>query len=152
MLFDKLKIKRNIQYSIDRKTVYSLLGYKKDKTKLPQKMFDRVERAFQEAEKWIDAKGIFITRRIKEKGDSISLQGSETIIPGHSAENLLKNSFAVIFMAVTIGSGLENLSGRYTKENQFENALVLDTIGSEGLLRACVMALSTGTPHHSNHR
>jgi len=34
-------------------------------------------------------------------------------------------------MAVTIGSGLENLSSRYTKEKQFENALVLDTIGSE---------------------
>jgi len=34
-------------------------------------------------------------------------------------------------MAVTIGSGLENLTSRYTKEKQFKNALVLDTIGSE---------------------
>jgi hypothetical protein len=131
MDFGKRKIFRDIQYSIDRKTVYSLLGYKKEQTKLPQKIFDRVELAFQDAEKLIDAKGVFIIRRIKKNGDPICLQGSRTTIKGHSASNLLKNSFAVIFMAVTIGSGLENLTSRYTKEKQFENALVLDTIGSE---------------------
>ena len=131
MDFDRLHIVEDIQYSIDRKTVYSLLGYKKEKTKLPQKMFARVDLAFEEAEKWIDAKGVYIIRRIKEKGDPISLQGSATVIEGQSANNLLKNSFAVIFMAVTIGSGLEKLASRYTKEKQFENALVLDTIGSE---------------------
>ncbi len=131
MDFGKRKIFSDIQYSIDRKTVYSLLGYKKEQTKLPQKIFDRVELAFQAAEKLIDAKGVFIIRRIKKNGDPICLQGSSTTIKGHSASNLLKNSFAVIFMAVTIGPGLENLTSRYTKEKQFENALVLDTIGSE---------------------
>jgi len=131
MEFDQLRIEGNIQYSIDKKVVYSLLGYKKEKTKLPQKMFDRIELAFEEAEKLIEAKGVYIIRRIKEKRDPIRLQGSTTAIEGQSAGNLLKNSFAVIFMAVTIGSGLENLTGQYTKEKQFENALVLDTIGSE---------------------
>lgn len=131
MVFDQLKIEGKIQYSIDKKTVYSLLGYKKEQTKLPQKMFDRIESAFEEAEKLIDAKGVFITRQIEEKGNLICLQNSQTTILGQSAKDLLKNSFAVIFMAVTIGSGLENLIGRHTKEKQFENALVLDTIGSE---------------------
>jgi len=46
MVFDQLKIEGNIEYSIDKKAVYSLLGYKKEKTKLPQIMFDRVEKAF----------------------------------------------------------------------------------------------------------
>jgi len=131
MVFDRLVFERDIQYSIDSKTVYSLLGYKKEQTKLPQKMFDRVESAFEEAEKLIDAKGVFIIRRIEKIGDSIRLQNSQVTIGGQSAGHLLRNSFAVIFMAVTIGSGLENLSSRYTKEKQFENALVLDTIGSE---------------------
>jgi len=131
MVFDQLKIEGNIQYSIDKKAVYSLLGYKKEKTKLPQIMFDRVEKAFQDAERLIEVKGAYIIRRIKKKGDLITLQDSTTSLEGHSAKNLLKNSFAVIFMAVTIGSGLENLAGQYTKEKQFENALVLDTIGSE---------------------
>lgn len=131
MEFDKLRIEEDIQYSIDKKVVYSLLGYKKEKTKLPQKMFDRIEAAFEEAEKLIDAKGVFIIRQIKEKGNLICLQNSQTTILGQSAKDLLKNSFAVIFMAVTIGSGLEKLTGQYTKEKQFENALVLDTIGSE---------------------
>jgi cobalamin-dependent methionine synthase I len=94
-------------------------------------MFDRIEAAFEEAEKLIDAKGVFIIRQIKEKGNLICLQNSQTTILGQSAKDLLKNSFAVIFMAVTIGSGLEKLTGQYTKEKQFENALVLDTIGSE---------------------
>ncbi|MCJ7579954.1 MAG: hypothetical protein MUP98_05400 [Candidatus Aminicenantes bacterium] len=131
MDFDRLHIVEDIQYSIDRKTVYSLLGYKKEKTKLPQKMFDHVESTFKEAEKLIGAKGVFIIRRIREKGDPMSLHGSQTVIKGHSAGNLLKNSFAVIFMAVTIGFGLENLASRHTKEKQFEKTLVLDTIGSE---------------------
>ena len=131
MDFDQRKIFEDIQYSIDRKTVYSLLGYKKDQTKLPQKIYDRINLAFQEAEKLIEAKGVFIIRRIKENGDPIYLQGSRTAIKGHFARNLLKNSFAVIFMAVTIGSGLENLTSQYTKEKQFEKTLVLDTIGSE---------------------
>ena len=131
MDFDRLHTVEDIQYSINRKDVYSLLGYKKEKTKLPQKMFDHVELAFEEAEKLIGAKGVFIIRRIKEKGNPISLHGSQTVFKSHSAGNLLKNSFAVIFMAVTIGSGLENLASRYTKEKQFEKALVLDTIGSE---------------------
>lgn len=131
MDFDRLHIIGDIQYSIDRKTVYSLLGYKKDQTKLPQKMFDRIDLAFQEAEKLIETKGVYIIRRIKKKGDPIYLQGSPTTIWGHSAKNLLKNSFAVIFMAVTIGSGLEKLASQYTKEKQLEKALVLDTIGSE---------------------
>ena len=131
MVFDRLKIEGNIQYSIDKKAVYSLLGYKKDRTKLPQKMADRVEKSFQDAEKLIEAKGAYIIRRIKKKGDLITLLDSTTSLEGFSAINLLKNSFAVIFMAVTIGPGLENLAGQYTKEKQFENALVLDTIGSE---------------------
>ena len=131
MDFDKLKIVGDIQYSIDKKAVYSLLGYKKDRTKLPQRMFDRVEKAFQDAENLVEAKGAYIIRRIKKKGEPISLLDSTTSLEGQSAKNLLKNSFAVVFMAVTIGSGLENLAGRYIKEKQFENALVLDTIGSE---------------------
>jgi len=36
MVFDRLVFERDIQYSIDSKTVYSLLGYKKEQTKLPQ--------------------------------------------------------------------------------------------------------------------
>ena len=131
MEFDQLRIEGKIQYSIDKKVVYSLLGYKKEQTKLPQKMFDRIEAAFEVAEDLIEAKGVFIIRQIKEKGNLICLQNSQTTILGQSAKDLLKNSFAVIFMAVTIGSGLENLIGLYTKEKQFENALVLDTIGSE---------------------
>lgn len=131
MDFDRLKIVGDIQYAIDKKAVYSLLGYKKEKTKLPQIMFDRVEKAFQDAERLIEARGAYIIRRIKKKGDPFTLLDSTTSLEGHSAINLLKNSFAVIFMAVTIGSGLENLAGQYTKEKQFENALVLDTIGSE---------------------
>ncbi len=131
MEFDRLKIIEDIQYSIDKKTVYSLLGYKKDRTKLPQIMFDRVEKAFRDAENLVEAKGAYIIRRIKKKGEPISLLDSTTSLEGQSAKNLLKNSFAVVFMAVTIGSGLEKLAGRYTKEKQFENALVLDTIGSE---------------------
>lgn len=131
MDFDRLKIIGDIQYSLDKKAVYSLLGYKKDRTKLPQIMFDRVEKSFRDAENLIEAKGAYIIRRIKKKGDSITLLDSTTSLESHSVKNLLKNSFAVVFMAVTIGSGLEKLAGRYTKEKQFENALVLDTIGSE---------------------
>ena len=131
MIYDQLKIEKDIQYSIDRKTVYSLLGYKKEQTKLPQKMFDRLELAFEEAEQLIETQGIFIIRRIKERGKTIVLQNTKTAIMGLSARNLLKNSFAVIFMAVTIGPGLEKLASQYTKENQFESALVLDAIGSE---------------------
>ncbi len=131
MVFDQLKVEEDIQYSIDKKAVYSLLGYKKDQTKLPQKMFDFVESTFSEAEKLIEAKGVYIIRRIKEKENPIRLSGSRTAILGHSAKNLLKNSFAVIFLAVTIGSGLENLISQYTEEKQFEKTLVLDSIGSE---------------------
>lgn len=131
MVFDQLRIERDIQYNIDKKAVYSLLGYKKERTKLSQKMADRIDSAFFEAEKQIETTGAYIIRRIKNKEERVTFFASEMIIEGQSVKNLLINSFAVIFMAVTIGSGLEKLADFYTKEKQFENALVLDTIGSE---------------------
>ena len=57
--------------------------------------------------------------------------GSEAALEGLSVRNLLKNSFAVLFLAVTIGSGLENLIAHYDQEKQFEKTLILDAIGSE---------------------
>lgn len=131
MVFDRLKIERDIPYDIDTGAVYALLGYKKGRTRLPQKMVDQMEHSFREAGEWISPVGVYVVRRIREKRDPITLHNSAVKIKGQSAQNLLKNSFAVIFMAVTIGPGLETRISRYTEEKQFEKTLILDAIGSE---------------------
>ena len=131
MVFDRLKIERGIQFDIDTRAVYALLGYKKDRTKLPQQMIDLVDSSFQEARELITPVGVYIIRRIEKKANPITLQGSRLELRGNSARNLLKNSFAVIFLAVTIGLGLETRINLYTEEKQFEKTLVLDAIGSE---------------------
>jgi hypothetical protein len=131
MVFDQLKIERDIRFEIDAEAVYALLGYKEGQTKLPQRMLDLIDFSFQEAQDLLTPVAAYRTRKIKSKDTHILFQTSGIWIKGESARNLLKNSFAVIFMAVTIGTGLEERIQRYTEEKQFEKTLILDAIGSE---------------------
>ena len=131
MIFDRLQIEKDIQSTVDRDKVYALLGYKKGKTELPQRMVDLLEDSFEEARQVKTPAGVYMAREIEKKGETISILGSEAALEGFSVRNLLKNSFAVLFLAVTIGPGLENLIAQYDQEKQFEKTLILDAIGSE---------------------
>ena len=131
MVFDQLEEVKDIQYDINRAAVWALLGYKKGKTKLPQRMVELVDSSFREAQEMICPIGAYIFRRIDKKKTEISLLATDTTIEGNSAQKLLRNSFAVILMAVTIGPELESRISQYAEEKQFEKSLVLDAIGSE---------------------
>ena len=131
MVFDELKIEKDIQVEIDTGAVYALLGYKKGQTRLPQRLLDLFDSSLKEAQSLLKPVAAYRSRRIKSKDVDILFQTSGMRIKGESARNLLKNSFAAIFMAVTIGPGLEERIQRYTEEKQFEKTLILDAIGSE---------------------
>jgi cobalamin-dependent methionine synthase I len=94
-------------------------------------MIDLVSSSLLEAQKLITPVGVHILRQIKTKGDPITFNGSRIQIPGNAVQDLLKNSCAAIFLAATIGPGLENRINRHTEEKELEKTIVLDAIGSE---------------------
>lgn len=143
MIFNRLQTEKDIQCTLNREKVYTRLGYKENVTELPLKMIDLVEKTITEALPVMAAAGVHMAREIEDKGERISLYGTNTFLEGISVKNLLKNSFAVFFLAVTIGEGLEKLIARYSEEEQFEKALILDAIGSEG-----VEAIAGDLNHH----
>ena len=131
MLLNRLQTEKNIQCFLDREKVYFRLGYKKGKTELSQRMVVLIDNAFEEAGQAMTPAGVYLAREIEKKGKTISVLGSEATLEGSSVSHLLKNAFAVLFLAVTIGPGLENKIAHYSKEKQFEQTLILDAIGSE---------------------
>lgn len=133
MFFDKLVIEKEIPFRINRKAVYALLGYRKGTTTLSEKMASLVDASFKEALELVDPLGIYITRKIKEKGSDIYLARSPIILKGKSVQMLLKDSFAVTLLAAAIGPGVENKISEETERGNLEKALILDVIGSEAV-------------------
>ena len=133
MVFDKLLKYENFQFEIDKRAVYSLLGYKKGETTISKEMATLLENSFKEAIELVDTKGVYIVRRIKEKKNGIRLFNSEIVLRGKSMEKLLYGSFGVIFMAVTIGPELERKISEDMENGSFERAIVFDVIGSEAV-------------------
>jgi len=131
MNYDTLIRLDDIQFDINRKAVYVRLGYRRGKTALSRKMIDMVEAAFKEAMNLARVEGTYIIRRIKDRGDEITLKGSDVVLRGSSMEKLLADSFAVALMAVTIGPELERRAALEAENGNVEKSLVFDVIGSE---------------------
>ncbi|MFQ6091705.1 MAG: hypothetical protein ACE5OR_03315 [bacterium] len=131
MVFNKLIKLDEIHFEIDRRAVYSLLGYRKGKASLSQKMIRILDNAFSEILDLVDPKGAYLIRKIRDKGGEVFLLDSEIVLRGESMVNLLRDSFAVIFMAVTVGCRLERRISQEMEKGNHETALVFDAIGSE---------------------
>jgi cobalamin-dependent methionine synthase I len=132
MILDRLQIVRDIRLPLERKNVYARLGYKKGKTELSPKMIHLFDEAFEKAGRVMTPAGAYIMRQIENREETLKLSNSDVTVTATSVKELLKNSFAVLFMAVTIGPGLENQIALSSEEKQFEKTLILDAIGSEG--------------------
>ena len=134
MLYDRLiRLDRIENFEINRKAVWGLLGYRFKTTVITPSVKSLVENCFKEAESLINPKGVYLIRKIAEKNDSVKLQNTEIILKGKSMKKLLKDSYAVIFMAVTIGPGIDEIIKAETEAGHVEKALIFDVIGSEAV-------------------
>ena len=131
ILYDKLKIERTIGFRMDTESVYKNLGYRQGQTSLSPTMIDLVDSSLSEALALVNPQGAYIVRRIKDKTKEIKLNNTRTVLKGKSIRSLLINSFAVIFMGVTIGPDLEQKIAQETDSQNLDKALVFDAIGSE---------------------
>lgn len=133
MFFDKVITEKEIRFTINRKAVYSLLGYRKGKTALTEKIINLIDEAYEKASELIVPQGIYVIRRIKEKGDEIKFANSKIVLKGKSMQVLLEESLATIFFGVTIGPGIEEKISQETEKKNIDKALVFDTLGSEAV-------------------
>ena len=134
MLYDRLiRLHRIENFEINRKAVWGLLGYRFKKTVISPRVKSLVEECFREAENLIKPAGTYIIRRIKEKNDSISFYNTKITLRGESMKKLLKDSYSVIFMAVTIGPGIDEKIKEETESGRMERAIIFDVIGSEAV-------------------
>jgi hypothetical protein len=133
MIFNKRVVEKELLLDINQKNVHSILGYKKAQTALTDHMKALIEECFSMAVELIDPIGVYITRRIKRKGKNIQFYHSKITIHSHSMETLLHNSYAAIFMAITIGPDLEAKIEDFMTNTNNDKALILDAIGSEAV-------------------
>ncbi len=134
MLYDRLvRIDRIENFEINRKAVWGLLGYRFRSTVINSRIKKLVDECFEEADKIIEPRGTYIIRKIRQKNEQIRLYNTDLILPGESMRKLLKDSFAVVLMAVTIGPGIDAKIKEETEKGRVERALIFDVIGSEAV-------------------
>ncbi len=134
MLYDRLiRLDRIENFEINRKAVWGLLGYRFRKTVITPAVKSLVENCFKEAESLIKPRGVYLIRKIAEKNNLIKLLNSNIVLKGESMRKLLKDAHAVIFMAVTIGPGIDERIKAETEAGNVEKALIFDVIGSEAV-------------------
>ncbi len=134
MLYDRLiRLDRIENLEINKKAVWGLLGYRIKSTVLSSRIKEIVDHCFKEAETLINPRGTYIVRTISHKNDSIGLENTELVLRGESMKKLLKDSFAVVLMAVTIGPGIDKKIQEETEAGRMERAVIFDVIGSEAV-------------------
>ncbi len=132
MIFDKLIVKENISYIINKKDVLSILGYKRGKTKISKEFADKIENILKETKENGKGIGIYIIREINQiKNGEILFKNTDFKIRSKNLADLLKDSFAVIMFGVTIGSWLEERIKSLNKE--INEAIIYDAVGSEAV-------------------
>ncbi len=134
MLYDRLiRLDRIENFEINKKAVWGLLGYRIKSTVVSSRVKKIVDECFQEAESLISPRGTYIIRKIKSKNSLIELENTGLTLKGESMKKLLRDSFAVILIAVTIGPGIDEKIREETEAGRIERALIFDVIGSEAV-------------------
>ena len=134
MIFDKLILKDNISYIINKKDVLSLLGYKTGKTKISKEFAEKLEKIFKLTYENGKGKGIYIIRKIKDiNEDKISFENTEFKLKSKNLSKLFEDSFAVIFFGITIGCWIENRITELNQDKKMNEALIYDAVGSEAV-------------------
>ncbi len=134
MIFDKIVLKENISYIINKKDVLSILGYKREKTKVSKIFAEKIEKILEQTQQKSPAKALYIIRKIEKiEKNTISFFNSEIKIESKDISSLLSESFAVIFMGITIGWWIDNKIAELNEKREYNEALIYDAVGSEAV-------------------
>ncbi len=133
MKFNKLIFLENTKPVIDKKYFYSLIGYKSGKTRLKEKEKEMCEEIFSLGLEIIEPKGVYIIREIESKNDVITFKNTGIKLYGESMKKLLSDSFAVVFLAVTIGGGVDEEIVKFQKNGENHKAIIMDAFGSSAV-------------------
>ncbi len=142
MRFDVLVRAEDLALNVNVRAALSLLGFKRGRTKAPEKVRTLLESCLAEGMELARPVGAYRARRLERAGDGQFLVvGSRVRLTGRSMERLLKDCFGVVFLAVTIGPELEQRVAEYAASGRSDRAVVLDAVGSE-LAEAAAVALN----------
>ena len=134
MIFDKLILKDNISYIINKKDVLSLLGYKRGKTKISKDFAEKLDEILKLTYENGKGKGSYIIRKIKDIKDyDISFENTNLKLKSKNLSKLFEDSFAVIFFGITIGSWIEDRIKELNENKKMNEALIYDAVGSEAV-------------------
>ncbi len=134
MIFDRIIVKERISYMINKKDVLSLLGYKRDKTKVSSSFAEKIDFILKETQEKALANAVYIVRKIsKMEEDTILFKNTDLKIKSRDIVKLLSDSFAAIFFGVTIGWFIDNKIKELKERGVFNEALIYDAVGSEAV-------------------
>ncbi len=134
MRFDKIILKENISYIINKKNVLSILGYKREKTKVSKIFAEKIEKILEQTQKKALVKTVYIIRKIEKiENNTVYFLNSEIKIKSKDISSLLSESFATIFMGITIGWWIDNKIAELNEKGEYNEALIYDAVGSEAV-------------------
>lgn len=134
---------QNLKIEIPRLEVLKRLRFNVYKTILPDDIDYLIDKMMEEAYILIGTKAVYKDFVIAAKSeDKIALAGTDFKIAGREVSGILRNSFKVTLLAVTIGEDLPNKAHQYMSEGKNTEGVILDAVGSEAV-EALAEKLST---------
>jgi len=130
---DILYIKKDFPINIKFSTVMALMGYHKSKTVMDKAFGDKVLDIIDMGISLCKPRGVYIIREIKDKDEKITFYNTSLVVRSRNIENLFLDAIYTVFMGVTIGDKLEKTVNKFSKNNQQEVSIILDTVGSEAV-------------------
>jgi hypothetical protein len=125
---------QNLKIEIPRLDVLKRLHYNVYKTSVSGDIDYLIDKMMEDAYILIGTKAVYKDFAVAGRAEGeITLQGTDFRIVGREVSGILKHSFKVTLMAVTIGEDLPNRSHQYMAEGKNTEGVILDAVGSEAV-------------------
>lgn len=122
---------RSIPIEAPLRMILTRLGYRSSKTVLSGREREKLEETIAESFSLCEAQGCWRRIPIVEKSDDeILLQGG-AVLKSRSLANLLKDSFAVVLMASTVGPAIVDAASGAIARGDGATAVILDAVGGQ---------------------
>lgn len=122
---------RSIPIEVPVKMILTRLGYRSSKTVLSGRQRDKLEETIAESFSLCEAQGCWRRIPIEEKrNDEIILQGG-AVMKSRSLAELLKDSFAVVLMASSVGPAIVDAASDAMTRGNGATAVILDAVGGQ---------------------
>ncbi|MFA7676911.1 MAG: methionine synthase [Candidatus Omnitrophota bacterium] len=135
-VFIKPQFFKSINITVSEEKVYRRLGYSPGLTQLSLGQQEEFRAYYNEAQEFLEPKGVFLEAAIKEKDTEKVVLSDGNLFASRLLASLLKGSDGILIMAATSGSGIVEAINKNQKGNMTK-AVVYDALAGEAA-DACI--------------